>query len=103
MTLPLRFGPEGAAQIMAPFYVFPWILFIVCAGYEIGGRRLLSVGPWPATLLGLALVGHGAFTAWHLIRRARDLADPGRGRLAWRNLYLLMMAAQVGVGLIYLA
>ena len=97
VTLPVRFGARRAAVIMAPFYVLPWVLLVVLAN-----TGALSLDPLLASGLGLFLAIHGGVTAAQMIRRADDLVGGPHGRRAWRNLYLLMMEAQVGVGLLYL-
>ena len=101
-TLPIRFGARAAALIMAPFYVLPWLLFAALPYVHVGGRALLSVDAAGATILGLVLAAHGAATAWFMVRNASRLADERRGRFMWRNLYVLMMEAQVGVAILYL-
>ncbi|NRA95929.1 MAG: UbiA family prenyltransferase [Planctomycetes bacterium] len=101
-TLPIRFGARTAALIMAPFYVAPWVLFAALPHIHVGGRALLSVDATAATILGLALAVHGAVTAWLMVRNASDLAEERRGRFMWRNLYVLMMEAQIGVAVLYL-
>lgn len=102
-TLPIRFGPRVAAMIMAPFYVAPWLAFAALPHVEVGGRALLSVDAVAATVLGLALAAHGGATAWFMVRNADALVDDRRGRVMWRNLYVLMMEAQIGVAALYLA
>lgn len=100
-SLPLHFGPRRAALMMAPFYVLPWLLLILLALVPVGDAPLLSIAPPWAIGIGALLTLHGALTAIHLVRHAEDMDGPP-GQRAWRNLYCLMMEAQVGVGLAYL-
>jgi 4-hydroxybenzoate polyprenyltransferase len=102
VSLPLRFGARRAALLMAPFYVLPWILLALFARLELGGRPLLALPPTSAAVVGAGLALHGAWTAATLVAHAKHLGEPGRGRRAWRNLYLLMMEAQIGVAALYL-
>lgn len=101
-TLPIRFGARRAAQLMAPFYILPWLVFAALPHLEVDGVRLLSVDPPSGTVLGLFLAAHGAVTAILMVRNAHDLVDDRRGRAMWVNLYVLMMEAQVGVAVLYL-
>ena len=102
VTLPIRFGPRGAARIMAPFYVLPWLALVAGAWCTPGGRPLLSIDPLAATVLGAGLSVHGFLAARRMVLVAESLSDSSRGRSAWRHLYLVMMEAQVGVALVYL-
>ena len=115
-SLPLRFGPRRAALLMAPFYVMPWIALAVLPRIDLVidehnridphridlvGRPLLSLAIGPATIAAVLLGGHGLVTAVLLVVRAGRPGGLGRG--AWRNLYLLMMEAQVALAVLYLA
>ena len=100
-SLPLRFGPARAARLMAPFYVLPWAALMVLPWVAVGGAPLLSVQPVAATLVGGVLLAHGSLTALGLVRRTQG-SGTSLGRAAWRNLYLLMMEAQIGLALLYL-
>ena len=100
-SLPLQFGPARAAKLMAPFYVLPWVILMVLPWIDLDGRPLLSVSKTGALIVGALLTVHGAFSAWRLV----TLAAVGEGRLprrVWRNLYLLMMEAQIGLAVLYL-
>ncbi len=99
-SLPLRFGPARAAWIMAPFYVVPWLLLIVFSRWAPGGKPLLTVDPLAAAWIGGILIVHGVLAAAFLIHATETKSRPGRG--AWRNLYILMMEAQVGLAALYL-
>ncbi len=103
MTLPGRFGPKIAAQLMAPFYVLPWVVFAVLPHWTVGGTPVLSVPPWWGTALGALLAVHGAVMATFMVRHAERLVEPALSRRMWRSLYLLMLEAQVGVAVLYLA
>lgn len=95
-SLPLRFGPRRAAWIMAPFYVLPWVLLAVMT--TLPPPHGLRADPSVAFPLCLLLAGHAAFTVAYLARHA----ERGLGLGVWRNLYLLMMEAQVGLAVLYL-
>jgi len=100
-SLPLRFGARAAARLMAPFYVLPWLAVMILPRVMVAGRPLLSVDPEAALLVGGVLLVHGCVTAWWLMRTTKSANSvPGRG--AWRNLYILMMEAQIGLAGLYL-
>jgi 4-hydroxybenzoate polyprenyltransferase len=103
-TLPVRFGVERAARIIAPFFVIPWLLIPLFAWLPdpttpastlLTGNRALLV------LLGAGLAGWGAYAARLLLANPAELART-ENHPAWTHMYLLMMTAQVGFALAYL-
>ena len=103
VTLPIRFGVERAARIIAPFFVLPWLLIPLFAWMPDPGRvgaTLLTGNRTILTLLGLVLAGWGAYAARLLLANPEDLART-ENHPAWTHMYLLMMAAQVGFALAY--
>jgi 4-hydroxybenzoate polyprenyltransferase len=94
-TLPILYGVKKAAWMIAPFFVFPFILIPigVSAGILTGNRVLLMV-------LGPALVCYGAYTTWLLVRKPEELAFT-ENHPSWTHMYLMMMVAQVGFALAY--
>jgi 4-hydroxybenzoate polyprenyltransferase len=103
VTLPIRFGAKTSALIMAPFYVLPWCLFLAFAIDWTGRGPFLHASSGPATLFGCALATLGFVQALSLVRTGDRLLLRREGQLAWRRLYLLMMVAQVGMAVLYLA
>jgi geranylgeranylglycerol-phosphate geranylgeranyltransferase len=95
-TLPIRFGVRNAAYMIAPFFVFPWLLMPVGAitGILTGNRNVL-IG------LGVALALWGAYTAWLLVRNPDELTAT-ENHPSWRHMYLMMMTAQIGFAVAYL-
>lgn len=103
ITLPLRFGVRRAAQIIAPFFVVPWLLIPVLARVPDpagSGAALLSGNRTFLTLLGLLLAGWGAYAARLLLKNPEELAST-ENHPAWTHMYLLLMAAQAGFALAY--
>ncbi len=94
-TLPITFGVRRAAWMIAPFFVFPWLLMPVGAstGVLTGNATFL-------TLLGIALALWGAYTVWLIVRNPEELTST-ENHPSWRHMYLMMMAAQVGFALAY--
>ncbi|HVS30997.1 MAG TPA: UbiA family prenyltransferase [Thermoanaerobaculia bacterium] len=94
-TLPIRFGVRRAAWMIAPFFVFPWLLM------PVGARNgVLTGNPAFLSLLGFTLALWGAYTVWLIVRNPDELTAT-ENHPSWRHMYLMMMAAQVGFALAY--
>ena len=94
-TLPVVYGPRGAAWRIAPFFVLPFILI------PLGVRMdLLTGNPVLLDALGAALMLYGIFTAWLMLRRPDELATDSN-HVSWRHMYLMMMVAQLGFAAAY--
>lgn len=95
-TLPIAFGVRKAAWMIAPFFVFPWLLMPLGAatGILTGNHTALVV-------LGIALAAWGAYTVWLIVRNPDELTAT-ENHPSWRHMYLMMMAAQVGFAAAYL-
>lgn len=96
-TLPVRYGVRGAAWRIAPFFVLPFPLLPV--GSRLG---LLTGDPLLLDLLGAGLAAYGVFVAWLMLRRPGELATEAN-HVSWRHMYLMMLLAQVGLAVAYLA
>jgi 4-hydroxybenzoate polyprenyltransferase len=101
-TLPIRFGVRRAAQMIAPFFVLPWLLIPLFARLPDprGAGTLLTGNRTLLTALGLGLAAWGAYAARLLLRNPDDLAST-ENHPAWTHMYSIMMAAQVGFALAY--
>jgi 4-hydroxybenzoate polyprenyltransferase len=95
-TLPIRFGVRKAAYMIAPFFIFPWLLLPL--GAHLG---ILTGNPLFLTLLGIGLALWGSYTVWLLVRNPEELTAT-ENHPSWRHMYLMMMAAQVGFAAAYL-
>jgi chlorophyll synthase len=94
-TLPVVLGPARAARRTAPFLALPFLLYPALAALGALARPLVA---W--AVLGGALAAVGAYAAALLVRAPERLATE-RNHPAWRAMYLLMLANQVGVWLVY--
>lgn len=96
-TLPIMYGVRRAAQVIAPFFVIPFLFIPVAArvGWLTGVPLLLDV-------LGIALVAWGIYTVTLILRDPEALART-ENHPSWRHMYLMMFTAQVGFAVSYLA
>jgi geranylgeranylglycerol-phosphate geranylgeranyltransferase len=103
ITLPIRFGVKRAAQMIAPFFVAPWLLIPLFARLpdpDGGSGRLLTGNRTFLTVLGVGLAAWGLYAARLLLENPDDLART-ENHPAWTHMYAIMMAAQVGFALAY--
>ncbi len=104
LTLPIRFGVRRAAWMIAPFFIFPWLLLPV--GAFVGdplspGNAILTGNRNFLASLGCVLAAWGAHTVWLIVRNPDELTSM-ENHPSWRQMYLMMMAAQVGFAIAYL-
>ena len=96
MTLPIRFGVKRSVWITAPFFVLPWFLLPLgaFAHWRIDGTmppdRVFHAS------LGVALALWGAYIV-RLLLRDPDSLTSAKTHPSWVHMYLLLVAAQVGV------
>jgi 4-hydroxybenzoate polyprenyltransferase len=103
-TLPIRFGVERAARMIAPFFIVPWILLPLGAFLpdpRAPEHAILTGNPWLLTGLGLLLAAWGGYTVRLILRDPAALAEV-ENHPSWTHMYLMMMAAQVGFAVAYL-
>ncbi|MCB1056329.1 MAG: UbiA family prenyltransferase [Acidobacteria bacterium] len=103
-TLPILYGVRKAAWMIAPFFVFPWLLMPLGA-YLPDPRSpehaiLTGNAPFLA-LLGVVLTVWGIYTVYLLVRDPDSLART-ENHPSWTHMYMMMMAAQVGFAVAYL-
>lgn len=94
-TLPIRFGPRKAIWLIAPFFIFPFLLLILGVFFKI-----LTGNPWLIVLLSILLM------LWGIVVFRLMLADPDRLSIddnhpSWKHMYLMMMTAQIGLAVAY--
>lgn len=103
-TLPILHGPKKAAWIIAPFFVFPWLLMPIGA-YVADPRSpehaILTGNPVFLATLGVVLTLWGCYTVYLLLRDPDELTR-SENHPSWRHMYLMMMAAQIGFAAAYL-
>ena len=94
-TLPIQYGVKRAAWMIAPFFVFPWLLMPV--GAQTG---ILTGNTLFLTLLGIGLALWGAYTVWLIVRNPDELTST-ENHPSWRHMYLMMIASQFGFAVAY--
>jgi geranylgeranylglycerol-phosphate geranylgeranyltransferase len=101
-TLPITHGPVKAAWMISPSFILPWFLLPLGVLLPDGrGGRLLTGNPQLLTGLGAALLLWGGWCVYLLLRNPRELAYT-ENHPSWTEMYAIMMAAQIGLGLAYL-
>ncbi|HMS18025.1 MAG TPA: UbiA family prenyltransferase [Planctomycetota bacterium] len=99
VTLPVRFGCRQASRLMAPFYVLPWLMVLgVLLPF-----RFLRVEPTAGYAFAAFMLLASLWVARHLVLSGERLMERHIGEAAWKRLYGLMMVAQVGFAVLYLA
>ncbi|MBI3891028.1 MAG: UbiA family prenyltransferase [Candidatus Wallbacteria bacterium] len=94
-TLPVRFGPERAAWMVAPFFVWPFLLI------PLGVHRgILTGNPLLLDILGWGLAIWGLHVARLMVRNPAELAQT-ENHPSWTHMYLMMMTCQVGFAVAY--
>ena len=104
VTLPIKYGARRSAQIMAPFFILPWLLMPLGAVLDdpfAPGLTILTGNPALLSILGVGLALWGAYTSWLLLRNPDELTST-ENHPSWRHMYLMMMTAQVGFAVAYL-
>jgi len=94
-TLPIAFGVRKAAYIIAPFFVFPWLLMPLGAHLHI-----LTGNPLALEIVGFTLSVWGVYTLWLIVRNPDEFTST-ENHPSWRHMYLMMMAAQIGFAVAY--
>jgi len=91
-TLPVVYGPEKAAKIIAPFLYMPFLL--IPAGIMLKALRVKTL---PLALLSI----WGLYTAKLIIRKPRELTFE-KNHISWKHMYFLLAAGQLGFAIAYL-
>ena len=102
-TLPIAYGVKRAAWMIAPSFVFPWLLLPLGVMLEdplSPGNRILTGNATFLAVFGIVQALWGAYTVWLIVRNPDELTET-ENHPSWRHMYLMMMAAQVGFALAY--
>jgi hypothetical protein len=91
--------------MIAPFFVVPWLMLPIGANVRNPwdpSHTILTGNGTLLSILGFGLALWGCYTCWLLLRNPDDLART-ENHPSWTHMYLMMMAAQVGFAVAYLA
>ena len=102
-TLPILHGPKKAAWIIAPFFVLPWLLVPLFAHLpdpQNPAHAILTGNQNALTALGILLTVWGCYTVYLILRDPDDLTRT-ENHPSWKQMYLMMMAAQVGFAVVF--
>lgn len=96
VTLPVRFGVQKAAWLIAPFFFLPFILLIVGSylHWFTGNATFIFV-------LGIAMTCWGGYVVYLILHNPQALANT-ENHPSWKHMYLMMMVSQVGLSIAYL-
>jgi geranylgeranylglycerol-phosphate geranylgeranyltransferase len=103
-TLPIVYGVEKAARMVAPFFVLPWLLMPLGAYLPdplAPEHAILTGNPLLLTILGLGLAVWGVYVVYLILRDPAALAET-ENHPSWTHMYLMMMMAQAGLAAAYL-
>ncbi len=103
-TLPIVYGVRKAAWMIAPFFIFPWLLIplgVYLPDPQNSAHPILTGNG--SMLLGLSvlLTLWGIYTVYLLLRDPDSLAK-SENHPSWTHMYLMLMAAQVGFAVAYM-
>lgn len=102
MTLPVKYGAVKSAKMIAPFFVLPW--FLIPLGILIKTeekRPLLTGNPHLLIALSVVLTFWGIYTVSLILKNPNSLTKT-ENHPSWKQMYLMMIFAQIGFALAYL-
>jgi 4-hydroxybenzoate polyprenyltransferase len=103
-TLPIVYGVKKAAWMISPSFVLPWILLplgTVIRDPQNPSHAILTGNPYLLSALGVLFMIWGAYTVYLLVRDPASLTQT-ENHPSWKHMYMMMMAAQIGLGLAYI-
>ena len=94
-TLPVKYGVRKTALIIAPFFVFPFALWVLFAqmGYLSAPRPAIYALSAVLPILGL-------YIDVRILARPEELSS-GENHISWKLIYLMAIVAYAGLALIY--
>ncbi len=95
-TLPVRYGIKAASRMIAPFFIWPFLLIPLGAYWGV-----LTGNPTLLTILGITLSVWGCYTVYHVLKDPEGLAE-SQNHISWKHMYLMMMTMQLGFAIAYL-
>lgn len=103
-TLPILYGPRKAAWIISPFFVLPWLLLplgVVLPDPQNPSHAILTGNAFLLCALGVLLTLWGIYAVYLIVRNPDELTQT-ENHPSWKHMYLMMLAAQIGLALAYM-
>jgi len=103
-TLPIVYGVKKACWMIAPFFIFPWLLLplgVLLKDPQNPAHSILTGNPVLLVALGFILAAWGSYTVYLILKDPEAMAAT-ENHPSWTHMYLMMMSAQVGFALAYL-
>ena len=103
-TLPIVYGVKKAAWMISPSFVLPWLLLplgTVLRDPQNPSHAILTGNAGLLTALGFLFMIWGAYTVYLLVRDPASLTKT-ENHPSWKHMYMMMMAAQIGLALAYI-
>lgn len=91
-TLPILYGSEKTAKIIAPFFYLPFMVLIPL-GVTINIIRMTAL---PLTLLSL----WGLYTAKLITQKPQELTLE-KNHVSWKHMYFTLIVGQIGFAIAY--
>lgn len=103
-TLPIVYGVKKAAWMISPSFVLPWLLLplgAVLRDPQNPSHAILTGNALFLSVLGFVFMAWGAYTVYLLVRDPASLTST-ENHPSWKHMYMMMMAAQIGLALAYI-
>jgi 4-hydroxybenzoate polyprenyltransferase len=97
VTLPLKYGIEKSARLIAPAFLAPWL--VMALGVWL---KVLSGNARAILALSVVMLIWGAYVNILLNSDPRSLAREGENHPSWRHMYWMMMVGHLGLAGAYL-
>ena len=100
-TLAVRLGLERTAHVISPFFIVPWLGFVLGVLPIWGGRAVLHTNAAATVALVAVLTAYGLYVAHVMWTRPKQFSLEGN-HVSWAHMYRMMMLAQVGLVVCYI-
>jgi len=92
-TLPVKYGLNKTINIIAPFFILPFLL--IPLGVYLG---ILDINTMPLTLL----LFYGIYIIWLIKKMPLKLTGIQKNHISWKHTYILYMILQIGMAIAYI-
>ena len=92
VTLPIKYGVEKTAYIIAPFLIIPFLMFPLGAYLEILP---------PVFYLGSLLIVYSFFIIWLILQKPNQITKIEKNHTSWKHVYILYTLMQIQVPVLF--